>query len=216
MADTKISALTASTTPLAGTEVLPIVQSGTTKQVSVANLTAGRAISATQLTLTTGNLIVASGQGIDFSATPGTGTSELLDDYEEGTWTPAYNTTNNDISGLGYFRRYGFYTKVGNIVTVTFSMATNNAAGIAGTGSVTLTGLPFAVALASGDFFAASVSNGRFTSSGPTFVNGSSANPTALAFGTAIGVAELLIANFTATNTNNYNITAGSFSYRVS
>jgi hypothetical protein len=46
MADTKISGLPASTTPLAGTEVLPIVQSGTTKQVSVANLTAGRAITA--------------------------------------------------------------------------------------------------------------------------------------------------------------------------
>ena len=42
MADSKISALPASTTPLAGTEVLPIVQSSATKQVSVANLTAGR------------------------------------------------------------------------------------------------------------------------------------------------------------------------------
>jgi len=50
MADTKISALPASTTPLAGTEVLPIVQSSTTKQVSVANLTAGRDIAATSLT----------------------------------------------------------------------------------------------------------------------------------------------------------------------
>ena len=38
MADLKISQLTGATTPLAGTEVLPIVQSGTTKQVSVANL----------------------------------------------------------------------------------------------------------------------------------------------------------------------------------
>jgi hypothetical protein len=45
MADVKISGLPASTTPLAGTEVLPIVQGGVTKQVSVANLTAGRAIS---------------------------------------------------------------------------------------------------------------------------------------------------------------------------
>jgi len=44
MADSKISALPASTTPLAGTEVLPIVQSSTTKQVSVANLTVGRDI----------------------------------------------------------------------------------------------------------------------------------------------------------------------------
>lgn len=53
MADVKISALPASTTPLAGTEVLPIVQSSTTKQVSVANLTAGRAITASNLTVGT-------------------------------------------------------------------------------------------------------------------------------------------------------------------
>jgi hypothetical protein len=46
MADIKISALPASTTPLDGTEVLPIVQGTTTKQVSVANLTASRAVSA--------------------------------------------------------------------------------------------------------------------------------------------------------------------------
>jgi hypothetical protein len=52
MADTKISALPASTTPLAGTEVLPIVQSSTTKQVSVANLTAGRSFNALGMTLT--------------------------------------------------------------------------------------------------------------------------------------------------------------------
>jgi len=52
MPDVKISALPASTTPLAGTEVLPIVQSATTRQVSVANLTAGRAVSALSLTST--------------------------------------------------------------------------------------------------------------------------------------------------------------------
>lgn len=58
MADKKISALTASTTPLAGTEVLPIVQSGATVKVSVANLTAGRDISTTGITVSsnTGNI----------------------------------------------------------------------------------------------------------------------------------------------------------------
>ncbi len=45
MADAKISALPSSTTPLTGSETLPIVQSGATKQVSVANLTVGRAVS---------------------------------------------------------------------------------------------------------------------------------------------------------------------------
>lgn len=49
MADKKISALTASTTPLAGTEVLPIVQGGSTVKVSVANLTAGRTVTAAVL-----------------------------------------------------------------------------------------------------------------------------------------------------------------------
>ena len=133
MADSKISALPASTTPLAGTEVLPIVQSSTTRQISVANLTAGRAISATQLTLTTGNVIVASGQGIDFSATAGTGTSELLADYEEGTWTPA-NGTNSTVNSVSS----AFYTKVGRVVhAYAFLNVTTLSA------SITITGLPF-------------------------------------------------------------------------
>jgi hypothetical protein len=61
MPNSKISALTAATTPLAGTEVLPVVQSGVTKQVSVADLTAGRAVSASSLTLTGSPLAVGSG-----------------------------------------------------------------------------------------------------------------------------------------------------------
>ena len=52
MADKKISALTAATTPLAGTEVLPIVQGASTVKVSVADLTAGRSFNALGMTLT--------------------------------------------------------------------------------------------------------------------------------------------------------------------
>jgi hypothetical protein len=59
MADSKISALTSATTPLAGTEVLPIVQSGATVKVAVSNLTAGRAVSATEVTASTGNFVVS-------------------------------------------------------------------------------------------------------------------------------------------------------------
>ena len=51
MADKKISALDAATTPLAGTEVLPIVQSSTTKKVSVSDLTAGRAVTAGSMSI---------------------------------------------------------------------------------------------------------------------------------------------------------------------
>jgi hypothetical protein len=54
MADTKISALPPASTPLAGTEVLPIVQSGTTSKVSIGDLTAGRAVSMTSATLSDG------------------------------------------------------------------------------------------------------------------------------------------------------------------
>jgi hypothetical protein len=49
MADKKISALTGATTPLAGTEVLPIVQGGATVKVAVSDLTAGRTVSANSL-----------------------------------------------------------------------------------------------------------------------------------------------------------------------
>jgi hypothetical protein len=51
MADKKISALTGASTPLAGTEVLPIVQSGATVKVAVSDLTAGRTMSAANLGL---------------------------------------------------------------------------------------------------------------------------------------------------------------------
>lgn len=60
MADVKISGLPASTVPLAGTEVLPIVQGGATKQVSIANVTAGRAVSALSYA-PTGSTVPANG-----------------------------------------------------------------------------------------------------------------------------------------------------------
>lgn len=44
MADLKISQLTGATTPLTGTEVVPVVQGSVTKKVTIANLTAGRAV----------------------------------------------------------------------------------------------------------------------------------------------------------------------------
>ena len=189
---TKISALTSATTPLAGTETLPIVQSSATTKVTVANLTAGRAISAatitstgvtsalvftgnnngtyptqqaggtisfngsggfsevnfwntnsstpyysftwlqqtgassktTLMTLNTTELTVpgnikptTSGNGINFTAnTPASGmTSQLLNWYEEGTWTPA------DASGAGltFTSVTAKYTRIGRQVTAT-------------------------------------------------------------------------------------------------
>jgi len=121
---------------------LPIVQGGVTKQVSVANLTDGRALSATEVTLSTGNLVIGtSGKGIDFSATPGTGTSELLADYEEGTWTPVVTSGTGSITAVS---AAGTYTKIGRLVTLNFFVyMTNNGTG--GT-SLNIAGAPFASA----------------------------------------------------------------------
>lgn len=65
MADLKISQLPAATTPLAGSEVLPIVQSGTTVQVSVDNLTAGKAVSASTVSATTVTATTVNGTTFD-------------------------------------------------------------------------------------------------------------------------------------------------------
>jgi hypothetical protein len=86
MADTKISALPASTVPLAGTEVLPIVQSSTTKQVSVANLTAGRSFDALGMTLT--------------STDAGATAAPLLELYRDSA-TPAVSDTLGEIEFNG-------------------------------------------------------------------------------------------------------------------
>lgn len=50
MTNKKVSALTSSAIPLSGTEVLPIVQSGNTVQVSVSNFTAGRSVAVADIT----------------------------------------------------------------------------------------------------------------------------------------------------------------------
>jgi hypothetical protein len=230
MADKKISALTAASTPLAGTEVLPIVQSGATVKVAVSDLTAGRAMAAsslttatvqatnsgglalknsggttqmllgggggdnitlsvatnitpanaavaisptgtgtvtinpatastinntsigattaatgrfTSVTATTGNFVVGtSGQGIDFSATPGTGTSELLADYEEGTWTPVISVNGAGAVTFTATTATGSYVRVGKLVTITCFYEYTNI-GSVGNDFAFMSGLPF-------------------------------------------------------------------------
>ena len=70
----------------------------------------------TNLTIADGNLVIStSGHGIDFSATSGTGTSELFTDYEEGT----FSATGADSGGTQFSSGLtGKYTKIGNTVFV--------------------------------------------------------------------------------------------------
>ena len=92
-----------------------------------------------------GDVHVASGKGIDFSATAdgnATDTSELLDDYEEGTWTPvASRSTGGAISG-SYGSQQGKYIKVGNLVTVEYYVQISSVSS-QGSGLLMIDGLPY-------------------------------------------------------------------------
>lgn len=216
MADTKISALTSASTPLAGTEVLPIVQSGTTVKVAVSDLTAGRAVSGLSLALTgsgpvsqfntgntssvrqqyinsggtfqvgldssggaifgvpyagvvwhnanypivfgvnnaevarfdtSGNLVPkTAAKGVNFTAnTPAAGmTSQLLNWYEEGTWTP---TQGGGLTVVGAFSSTGRYTRIGRQVTISGTVTGATSVAVTAAGIIT-TNLPFTVVTA--------------------------------------------------------------------
>lgn len=91
MADLKISQLTGATTPLAGTEVVPLVQSSTTKKVSIANLTAGRAVSGLSFAtanVTVGASAVTAGADISYSVNSGA-TQYVAAGYTPGAGRPA-------------------------------------------------------------------------------------------------------------------------------
>ena len=97
---------------------------------------------ANGLTLTDGNVTLASGHGIDFSANSNAAgmTSELLDSYEEGTWTATQEgSTTNPSTAVTVV---GTYTKIGNMCYAQFQHTNLNTTGAAG--GVRITGLPFA------------------------------------------------------------------------
>ncbi len=105
------------------------------------------------------NIVMASGKGIDFSATAngsGTTSTEILSDYEEGTWTPAITfATPGDLS-VAYGSRSGTYTKIGREVTVNFSLILSSFTHSTASGNAQITGLPFTASaeIASGSIIA--------------------------------------------------------------
>ena len=86
----------------------------------------------------------ASGSGITFPATQSASTNaNTLDDYEEGTWTPAIaGGTTAGTYTYEAARTGGKYTKVGNLVTI-WAVIRIAAITSAGTGTLLITGLPF-------------------------------------------------------------------------
>ena len=86
-----------------------------------------------------------SGSGITFPATQSASTdANTLDDYEEGTWTPALSGGGSAPTGVTYVAQTGYYTKVGRLVMANFVLGFTTYTG--GSGSFKITGLPFTVA----------------------------------------------------------------------
>ncbi len=134
MADLKISQLSPATA-LAGTEVVPVVQSGSTKKATIDQI-----------------LSPAAGKGVDFSAnSPAAGmTSQSLDWYEEGTWTGALVAGTSGTITLNASFQTGSYTRIGRLVTVTGLFLVDSVSSPVGV--LNLTGLPYAIS--SGGAFA--------------------------------------------------------------
>ena len=125
-----------------------------------ANYTANQNIAMTiggsngDVTVQGGNLIIGTaGKGIDFSAQTTTSQSnttvqaELLNHYEEGTWTPRISST----SGAGtvtHTQQHGRYTRIGNVVHAYFKVEWNSGSG---SGDLILHDFPFTCASSAGN-----------------------------------------------------------------
>jgi hypothetical protein len=166
--------LTANNTlTLAGTDAT--TQTFPTTSATIARTDAAQTFTGDQ-TLATGNLVIGTdGKGIDFSATSGTGTSELLADYEEGTFTPTFSCDTGTVT-VDTATRTATYTKVGRQVTVNVYMVVDSVS--LPTGSLYVDGLPFA-----------SASN----SSVALYANGFAVGATATIMGTLIATLNFLI-----------------------
>ena len=100
----------------------------------------------TNLTIKANGKIVLLGAdaGIQFGSTDSGGavTSQTLDDYEEGTWTPELRIDGSAAGITG--TQVGRYTKVGNVVTCNFTITLTSKG--SSTGQVSIANLPFSAA----------------------------------------------------------------------
>lgn len=69
--------------------------------------------------------------------------ANTLDDYEEGTWTPVLTFATPGNLSVAYSAQAGTYTKIGNVVSVKFTIATSGFTHTTASGEASITGLPF-------------------------------------------------------------------------
>lgn len=165
-----------------------------------------------------GNLQFASGNGIDFSpsgieaAGVITGTNQLLDDYEEGLWTPRLvGATSGEASG--YNHQKAGYVKIGNLVHVYGYMSISNLGTISG--NVRISDFPF-VTKNDGAYYHAPAFGWYTAMTGITVYSlGLDMAPGqtqhTIVYGNGTGVSSLSVGNIT----NNFGV-EWSFTYRTS
>ena len=128
-----------------------------------------RITSAGNVSISDGDLVIGtSGHGIDFSATSdgaGTDSSELLDDYEEGTWTAVwkFGTTANTMGDNA-----AWYTKIGRTVIAHFRGGLPGAP--SGTGSLAISGLPYTSLSTTNFYYGTQIWANRITNIGDGIV----------------------------------------------
>jgi hypothetical protein len=133
-----------------------------------------------------------------------------------GTWIPRFQTTNLDITGLGYYLTTGIWTKTGNMVTIYGKLATTAAASVAGTGSLQIINLPFAVSADhanAGLCGIAPASNGRWTVEPALFLLNTGTTAAYLLTDKTMSTYST-VADMLATNGTNYNILTITATYR--
>ena len=114
-----------------------------------------RISATTKAVILAGGSTSANGTGITFPATQSASSdANTLDDYEEGTWTPAF-AFGGGTTGMTYSVQSGKYTKVGNSVTCTGRIVFSNKG--SSTGNATITGLPFTTGSGDASFSAVSL-----------------------------------------------------------
>jgi hypothetical protein len=111
--------------------------------MSSANITFDNAASGTagnDITWSERMRILAGG-GLTFNGD--TATANALDDYEEGTWTPVWKFGGTGGTANTQTDNVGWYTKIGNMVTVWYRGALANSP--SGSGALVITGLPYTI-----------------------------------------------------------------------
>lgn len=90
--------------------------------------------------ITTAGTLTFTGQT---NSATGTASSDALDHYEEGTWTPAWGSTTGSITNITYDVQSGWYTRIGNIVYITCRLRSTATDTSGAGGGLLVTGLPF-------------------------------------------------------------------------